>query len=206
VRASRGISALFAERARRAAPPGYRRRVWRVRVCAVVAAAVLPLAGAGCSTVVPGTATAAGGPSSPPAALAGLDADVLPDECLLTAAELAELVDLPVQPPRQGTVERGDGSASAGCAAVSGTEPVALVNVYGVRSGTPADYVRAGDAGGRRELPGVGEAAVVVGTAAGPTLQLAGRRYLVTILVSGRAPSDEEWRVAAEAALARLPA
>jgi hypothetical protein len=46
----------------------------------------------------------------------------------------------------------------------------------------------------------------VIGTAAGPTLQLAGERYLVTILVSGRAPSDGEWRAAAGAALSRLPA
>jgi hypothetical protein len=33
----------------------------------------------------------------------------------------------------------------------------------------------------------------------------AGERYLVTILVSGRAPSDEEWRAAAEAVFSRLP-
>ena len=51
-----------------------------------------------------------------------------------------------------------------------------------------------------------GAGAAVIGTAAGPTLQLAGERYLVTILVSGRAPSDEEWRAAAGAALSRLPA
>ena len=174
-------------------------RAWLVRACAVLAAAALPLAGSGCTTVVPGSATAA--PAS-----AGLEPDVLPDECLLTAAELGELVGEPVEPPEQGSVARGDGSRSAGCVATVGSEPVALVNVYAVRSGTPADYVRAGGSAGRRELPGVGESAVVLGTAAGPTLQLAGERYLVTILVSGRAPSDAEWRAAAEAALSRLPA
>jgi hypothetical protein len=167
---------------------------------AAVAVAALPLAG--CTTVVPGSAVAALGRSVQPG---GLAADVLPDECLLTATELGELVDMPVEPPEHGTVDRGDGSRSAGCVVTSGSEPIALVNVYAVRSGTPADYVRAAGTAGRRELPGVGAGAAVIGTAAGPTLQLAGGRYLVTILVSGRAPSDDEWRAAAEAALSRLP-
>jgi hypothetical protein len=162
-------------------------------------ALVLPLAGAGCTTVVAGSAAAAA------PRIDGLDADVLADECLLTAAELGELVDLPVQPPEQGAVDRGDGSRSAACVVTAGAEPVALVNVYGVRAGAPADYVRVAGAAGRRELPGVGAGAAVIGTAAGPTLQLAGERYLVTILVSGSVPSDEEWRAAAEAALSRLP-
>ena len=135
----------------------------------------------------------------------GLVADVLSDECLLTAAESGELVDVPVGPPAQGTVDRGDGSRGAACVVTAGSEPVALVNVYAVRSGSPSDYVRAAGVGGRRELPGVGAGAAVIGTAAGPTLQLAGERYLVTILVSGSVPSDEEWRAAAEAALSRIP-
>jgi hypothetical protein len=88
----------------------------------------------------------------------------------------------------------------------SDAEPVALVNVYAVRSGTPGDYVRATGAAARRELPGVGAGATVIGTAAGPALQLAGGTYLVTILVSGSVPTDEEWRAAAGAALTRLPA
>jgi hypothetical protein len=169
-----------------------------VRVCAVVAA-IVPLASAGCTTLVAGSAGAVG------AHIGGLDADVLADECLLTAAELGELVDAAVGPPQQGTIDRGDGSRSAGCVVTAGSGPVALVNVYGVLSGSPADYVRAAGTGGRRELPGVGAGAAVIGTAAGPTLQLAGERYLVTILVTGSAPSDEEWRAAAEAAFARLP-
>ena len=169
----------------------------------MVAAGVLPLVAAGCTTVVPGSPGAASWGSIHPA---GLEADVLPDECLLTADEFAELVDVPVQPPDQGTIERGDGSRSGGCVVNAGAEPVALLNVYMVRAGTPADYVRAAGTAGRRELPGVGVGAAVIGTAAGPTLQLASERYLVTILVSGRTPSDEEWRAAAEAALASLPA
>jgi hypothetical protein len=178
---------------------GYRRRVWRVRACAVVAAVVLPLGGAGCTTVVPGSAASAG------PHIDGLDADVLADECLLTAAEVAELVDVPVEPPVQSTVDRGDGSRGAACVVTTGSEPVALVNVYAVRSGSASDYVRAAGTAGRRELPGVGAGAAVIGTAAGPTLQLAGGQYLVTILVSVSAPSDEEWRAAADAALSRLP-
>jgi hypothetical protein len=167
---------------------GYGRHVWRVLAYAVVAALVVGVTG--CTTVVSGSAGAAG------PRIDGLVADVLADECLLTATELGELVDLPVEPPAQGTVDRGDGSRSAACVVTAGSEPVALVNVYAVRSGSPADYVRAAGVGGRRELPGVG---------AGPTLQLAGERYLVTILVSGSVPSDEEWRAAAEAALSRIP-
>jgi hypothetical protein len=196
-RVRRGVNC--AERARSPGVAGYRRGVWRARVCGVVTALVLPLVGAGCTTVVAGSAAAAG------PRIDGLDADVLADECLLTAAEFGELVDLPVAPPEQGSVDRGDGSRGAACVVTAGSEPVALVNVYGVRTGTPADYVRIADAAGRRELPGIGAGAAVIGTAAGPTLQLAGERYLVTILVSGSVPSDEEWRAAAEAALLRLP-
>jgi len=183
-------------------------------VAAVLAVAVLAPAAAGCTTVVPGSAAAAppagvAGPTppeEPPAPRSGLDADVLPDECLLNAAEFGDLVGVPVQPPEQGTVEREDGSRSASCVATAGSEPVAMINVYAVRSGTPSDYVRAGGSAGRRELAGVGEAAVVIDTATGPTLQLASARYLVTILVSGREPPDDAWRAAAEAALSRLPA
>jgi hypothetical protein len=175
---------------------------------AAVAVAALPLTGTGCTAVIPGSAAAATGRSIQESGSHSglLDADVLADECLLTAAELSELVDVPVERAEQDKVDRGDGSRSAGCMVTAGTQPVALLNVYAVRSGTPADYVRAGGAAGRRELAGVADGAAVIGTAAGPTLQLAGERYLVTILVSGRAPSDEEWRAAAEAALSRLPA
>jgi hypothetical protein len=171
--------------------------VWRVLAFAVVAALVVGLTA--CTTAVAGSAGPAGTGGD------GLVGDVLTDECLLTSAELGELVDVPVGPPAQGTVDRGDGSRGAACVVTAGSEPVALVNVYAVGSGSPADYVRAAEAGGRRELPGVGAGAAVIGTAAGPTLQLASKRYLVTILVSGSVPSDEEWRAAAEAALSRLP-
>ena len=78
----------------------------------------------------------------------------------------------------------------------------AAINVYRVRAGTPAEAVRA--AGGRA-LPGLGEAATLLETAAGPTLQVASPRFLVTLLVQGRSPPDDAWRVAARAALARLP-
>ncbi len=180
---------------------------------------VVLAAAAGCTATVPGTAApappvvvdATPSPSSAPAApppgpRSGLDVDVLPDECLLNAAEFGALVGRPVRPPEQSTVRRENGSTSSGCVATADGEPVAMMNVYGVRTGTPADYVRAAPPGGRRELPGVGEAAAVIDTATGPTLQLAGERYLVTILVSGATPSDDAWRAAAEAALSRLPA
>ncbi|WP_142047248.1 hypothetical protein [Pseudonocardia kunmingensis] len=193
------------------------RQGWWMRTAVLVAVAALPVAAAGCTTTVPGSATAAPAPGAsagpdalePPAASpgprSGLDADVLPDECLLNASEFGDLVGLAVQPPEQGTVEREDGSVSAGCVATADSEPVAMINVYAVRSGTPADYVRAGGGTGRRDLRGVGEAAVVIDTATGPTLQLASPEYLVTILVSAQTPSDDAWRAAAQAALSRLP-
>jgi hypothetical protein len=142
---------------------------------------------------------------APPGPRAGLDADPFPDECLLDASGLSALVGGPVGPPEQGTVRRGDGTRSSSCVATARHDPVAMINVYTVRAGTPADYVRAGGSAGRRELPGAGEVAVVIDTHTGPTLQLASPRYLVTILVSGSTPSDEAWRTAALAALARLP-
>jgi hypothetical protein len=188
-----------------------------------LAVAALPFA-AGCTSVVTGDAAPApptvpagtaprepsGPPSLPPPGAplgprAGLDADALADECLLNASEFGALVGGPVRPPEQGTVERGDGTRSSSCVATAGNEPVAMINVYTVRAGTPADYVRAGGSAGRRELPGVGDAAVLIDTQTGPTLQLASPRYLMTILVSGRTPPDEAWRAAALAALDRLP-
>ena len=169
----------FPERARRVPPPGYGRRVrrtWLGRTLAGFAVATLPLAAAGCTSVVTGSAAAAPPtvtaetsvapeptiPPRPPPSTAplgartGLDADPFPDECLLDASELSALVGGPVRPPEQGTVRRSDGTRSSSCVATAGYDPVAMINVYTVRAGTPADYVRAGGSAGRRELPGVG--------------------------------------------------
>lgn len=177
-----------------------------------MAAVLLGGASAGCTAAVPGTAAAVP-PSvpatpapatsvAPPGPRSALVVDPIPDECLLNASELGALVGGSVRPPEETTVDRGDGSRGSSCVATSGSEPIAMINVYRVRAGTPADYVRAA---GRRLLTGVGEAAAVVDTAAGPVLQLASPGYLVTILVSGRRPADDAWRAAATAALSRLP-
>jgi hypothetical protein len=175
----------------------------------IVLAVVLGAPAAGCTVTVPGTAAAAApdagtGSPGPAGTRSELVADPVADECLLNASEFGALVGGPVQPPEQATVARGDGSAGSSCVATSGRDPVAMINVYRVRTGAPADYVRAGG-GGRRVLAGAGQAAVLVDTAAGPTLQLASPTYLVTILVSGAVPGDDAWRAAAAAALARLP-
>ncbi len=135
----------------------------------------------------------------------GLVVDSVENECLLDASEFGALVGMAVRPPEEGTVRHGDGSTGSSCVAVAGSDPVAMINIYKVRSGTPADYVLAGTGPGRHTLTGVGEAAQVIDTDVGPTLQLAGPTYLVTILVSGDMPSDDAWRTAAEAALAHLP-
>ncbi len=179
---------------------------------------VLAIAVTGCTTVVTGRGVAApptvpattapsspAPPASPAPSRSGLDVDVLSDECLLNASEFGALVGEAVRPPAQDSVDRGDGSSGSSCVATASNEPVAIINVYRVRSGTPADFVRAGAPGGRRELSGVGEAAAVVDTQTGPTLQLASPDYLVTILVAGRTPTDDAWRTAATAALSRLP-
>jgi hypothetical protein len=180
-------------------------------------------AAAGCSRTVPGNPMAAAPPSSvaasppsgpmprsaPPsrsvARAITLESDVLRDECLLDAAQFTALLGRPVQTPKQAAVRRADGSRSAGCHAGSiqgARTPLAAINVYRVRSGTPAEFVRA--AGGR-PLADAGVAAAVVDTSGGPTLQVASGQYVVTIAVTGRDPGDDAWRAAAAAALARLP-
>lgn len=185
----------------------------RLVAAAVGAAVVGTVAAGGCTALVPGVPAPAAG-ANPPAPApgaprvaprTGLVVDVLPDECLLFASELGALVGRPVPRPAQGVVRDPAGPRGSGCVVGPGARPLALVNVYAVRSGTPADVVRAGPRGGRRELPGVGEAAAVVEAEAGPTLQLAAPRHLVTILVTTRRPTDAEWRAAADAALTRLP-
>jgi len=170
---------------------------------------VTPTATSGSARVGPAAPAEAGTPasvadaeSSPgPAALAP---DVLADECLLDAAQFGALLDRPVRAENE-AVHRLDGTRSTSCyagAADGPREPLAAINVYRVRAGTPAEAVRA--AGGR-SLPGLGEAATLLQTAAGPTLQVASPRFLVTLLVQGRSPPDDAWRAAARAALARLP-
>ncbi len=180
---------------------------------------------AGCTSVVTGQGRAApdlavSGPSTSaetiptgaptdaaPATRSSLAADVVADECLLDALGFSALLGTPVLPPEQSEVTRDDGSSSSSCVAESARSaaPLAAVNVYEPRIGTPAEFVRAGTPRGRRDLPGVGEAAVLVDTAPGVTLQLAGSRYVVTIAVLDGAPPDDTWRAAATAALATLP-
>jgi hypothetical protein len=175
---------------------------------------------AGCTTVVPGTGVAAApgppdpppatGPAAPPAEgpRSALAADVVADECLLDALAFTALLGEPVLPPEQQQVEREDGEVRSACyvgSAGDGT-PLAMVNVYAPREGTPADFVRAAPAEGRRDLAGAGEAAVLVDTTPGLVLQLAGPRHVVTIAVLDGAPSDDAWRTAAAEALAALPA
>jgi hypothetical protein len=179
-----------------------------------------PGTGAGPSTTSTGpapagTGQAAPGPAGTSAAgpAAALEPDVLADECLLDPDQLAALLGRGVRPPEQSVVRRDDGSRSTSCyvtpngggngdAAGDADGPLAAINVYRVRTGTPAAFVRA--AGGRL-LPGTGPVVAVLDTAAGSTLQVAGRRFLVTLAVQGPEPDDRAWRAAARAALARLP-
>ena len=180
-----------------------------------------------CSRAVAGAPSAAPGPTAFPSASTGagtpattararapaLDTDVLADECLLDPDQLAALLGRSVRPPEQSVVRRDDGSRSTSCyvtangggngdAAGDADGPLAAINVYRVRTGTPAAFVRA--AGGR-PLPGTGPVVAVLDTAAGSTLQVAGRRFLLTLAVQGPEPDDRAWRAAARAALARLP-
>lgn len=164
-----------------------------------------PDTGSGPDTGTESDAGTAGGTAAPRPAVA---ADVLADECLLDALAFSALLDEPVLPPRQMQVTRADGSRPTSCVAVSTAqppEPLASINVYGTRTGTPADFVRSAPPQGRRTLDGAGEAAALVDTAPGVTLQLAGARYVVTIAVIDGTPGDDTWRAAAAAALAALP-
>jgi len=171
-----------------------------------------------CSRAVAGTPSAAPGPTAFPSSSTGagtpattararapaLETDVLTDECLLDTAQLGALLGRPVR-AENAAVRRADGARSISCyagAADGPREPLAAINVYRVRAGTPAEAVHA--AGGRA-LPGLGEAATLLETAAGPTLQVASPRFLVTLMVHGRSPPEDAWRAAARAALARLP-
>lgn len=182
-----------------------------------MAAALLVLAVSGCATVVPGTGrvaapvvpvspTPTAAPTSPPPGpRSALAADVVDDECLLDAVGFSALLGEPVLPPEQAEVTRADGSRPTSCVATStAAQPLASINVYQPREGTAAEFVRAGPPQGRRELTGVGEAAALVDTAPGVTLQLAGTRYVVTIAVVDGTPSDDAWRAAARAALDAL--
>jgi hypothetical protein len=193
--------------------------------------ALLAAAAGGCTRAVAGTpvaapqdalpltATVTPGPpaAGPPGGTArdptpttpvALQPDVLADECLLDAGQLAALLGRPVRAPAQSVIRWHDGSRRTGCyvaAAGGGAAPVAAINVYRVRTGTPAQFVATRAAGGRR-LTGIGEGATVLDTVAGPTLQVASGRFVVTVVVRGRDPGDAAWRAAARHALARLPA
>ena len=198
------------------APAGRRASVRAVhgRTGRTVLVGLLLAVTAACSRPVAGTPTA--GPSSvaasptavgpaPGTRTIALVPDVVRNECLLDAAQFGALLGRPVRPPQQSVVRRDDGSRTAGCA-VSSTDrsraPLGTINVYRVRSGTAAEFVR-GSSG--RAVPGAGETAAVLDTASGPTLQVARGPFLVTLVVAGRAPDDDAWRAAATAALAQLP-
>ena len=161
----------------------------------------------GTPSAVPGTSSAVPGgiaPSTPRARAPALVSDVLADECLLDSAEFRALLGRAVR-AEQSVVRRTDGTQSTSCYATAVDDPgtpMAAINVYRVRSGTPAEFVSTARG---RPLPDAGEAAVLLETAAGPTLQVAAPAFLVTLVVQGRSPPDESWRAAARSALARLP-
>jgi hypothetical protein len=139
--------------------------------------------------------------TAPPA----LTSDVLADECLLDEAALTGLLGAaPAVDAAGSEVRRADGTTTRSCFAVGGSSSVA-VNVYTTNRTTPARYVR--DAAGARPLTGTGDGtqAALLGTVAGPTLQLGTARHLVTIAVAGRTPGDDQWRAAARSAAAALP-
>lgn len=116
---------------------------------------------------------------------------------MLTAAEIEDLTGVDVLRPVQVEVPREDGRTTNGCLAVAADsgERVVLMNVYAMRTGSPAGAVAPG-----RPID-AGRKAAVVRAVAGPTLQVAGDEFLVTVQVAGRMPDDDAWRAAAEAAL-----
>ncbi|GAA1881574.1 hypothetical protein GCM10009836_73530 [Pseudonocardia ailaonensis] len=134
----------------------------------------------------------AGGTADAAASRPTLVPDVLPDECLLDAAGFARLLGVPVATPATGGTPR-----SCTTSALHGTpRALASINVYRAE---PAPVVRSG-----RALAGVGDAAAVVDTGSGPTLQVATGRYLVTLAVTEVSPTDERWAEAGRALVARI--
>jgi hypothetical protein len=138
------------------------------------------------------------------AATASLVADPVGDECVLNAADVQALIGEPADRTAMTSLPAADGHSDRGCVAFRGENQLVLVNVYRVRNGTPADIVRGGPAAGRRLLDGVGEGAAVVDSRVGPTLQVAGHQFLVTVEVAFHNPSDDAWRAAGKAALNRV--
>ena len=157
---------------------------------------LLLLACTACTVPVDGRAVPEPDPARPVATVPrpALVADVLDDECLLDGAGFARLLGTPVAPPVT------DGRPRSCAASGLGGAVLATINVYAVREGVPTDLVRSG-----RRLDGVGDAAAVVDTVSGPTLQVAAGDVLVTIAVADRAPSDARWVEAGRAAVAALP-
>ncbi|MEQ3552567.1 hypothetical protein WIS52_19000 [Pseudonocardia nematodicida] len=151
----------------------------------------------------PGKAPAPRTPTAP-ATPPPLTADVVDDECLLDDAALTGLLGAaPDAPAANGVVARPDGTRIRACFAAGGPATVS-VNVYAANRGTPAERVRA--AAGARPLSGTadGTVAALLDTVAGTALQVGTARHLITVAVDGHAPSDEAWRTAARAAVARL--
>jgi hypothetical protein len=161
--------------------------------------------GSGAGAPAAPAAPANPGRAAPAAQPALLTSDVLDDECLLDASGFAALLGGPVGKPAEAAVIRPDGSTTRSCYAASRAgDPAgtAAVNVYRVNQGTPAAFVRA-TAGGR-PMPGVGEAAVLLETVGGTTLQVATARYLITVNVVDAAPSTERWAAAGRAVAAAV--
>ncbi|GAA4979916.1 hypothetical protein GCM10025792_26940 [Pseudonocardia tropica] len=152
----------------------------------------------------PGAARATARPAAP-AAPAPLTSDVVADECLLDRAALTGLLGgPPVAPATNAVVTRTDGTRTRACFALADGVTVS-VNVYTTNRGTPAGYVAGARHGSTVTGLPAGTSATVLDTVAGPTLQLATARYLVTVAVAGRTPSRDRWRAAAVAAVAAAP-
>ncbi len=149
--------------------------------------------------------TRAAAPAAPAAAPAPLTSDVVADECLLDRAALTGLLGgPPVAPATNAVVTRTDGTRTRACFALADGVTVS-VNAYTTNRSTPAGYVAAARHGSAVTGRPAGTSATVLDTVAGPTLQLATARYLVTVAVAGRTPSRDQWRAAAVAAAAAVP-
>ena len=85
-----------------------------------------------------------------------------------------------------------------------GSGCIAVLEALLARQGRRA-VLGGGPAAGGRALAGAGAAAAMLDTPGGPTLQVAGTRFVVTLVVQGRTPADGAWRTAARQAVARLP-
>lgn len=187
-------------------------------LAALAAAALVVLGGAGCTTAVIGTPQADGStdaaadtelPSLAPTAAPGSELPIvdagLADDCLLAPEQLAALAGLGSAYAEQTAVTQSDGQTVDSCFyfETGGFVPRGRVQVYSPAPG--ATVAAAMDQVTGAPVPGVGDRAVLVRTAAQEVLWAAAGERIATVRLSeGLSATDAAFTTAGQQALAAL--